>query len=1449
MTNPENQEPYVGPRPFKREESEFFFGRTREVNDLVSLISSYHVVLLYAQSGAGKTSLLKASLLPELEQEKFAVLEPARIRMQEALEIPVSEIENIFVFNALSYWNRGRYSQTELAKMTLATFVKNYRKSHDETAEKPLVLIFDQFEEIFTHHLDRWEDRENFFSQIEAALSSDTDMRVYFVMREDYIAELDPYAHMLPGKLRTRFRMEQLRRENALEAITGPLAAPSLEKKGLHFGKGVAEDLVEDLLKIRVQTPNGEKEVQGQFVEPVQLQVVCQALWHTLKKGEQEITFKHLNDFGNVNEALTKFYERTIKLAAKESGASEGTLRRWFDRVLITPDGNRSTVLQGKNDTGGIPNTAIAIFERERLLRSEPRDNRLWFELGQDRLIKPIQNSYKKWLADQPGEQIRVKLEKRADEWNRSGRPKELLFNSGDLLVAKEWVKAEPTSGSYSDALFALIKATEFEIKATEFENIEKEREKDRQLAQEQSLRADAEAARAAALELATKRETARAEAEKERAEAEKERAAALELAAEQEAARAEEKSKANRRLSYALAATAAMFILAMAFGFIARIQRVKAQSNYEQAEKNRVAAEKAVDIAQFRAREAQHQTEVAEKERRKALDEKERADAATKQEKASKEKAIAATARAVTAEKNAIKAQETETELRKKAEREGYYSRSRELAANALLQLNTDPELALLFAVKSAETTPPPDEKEPLLPPRESRDALIKAIEAQRTVSLIRPQNGPALAAQVSPDTQTVVTVNFSDKVEFWNAFKERTPQRTTRSVQGPASQIRSFAFSSNGKFAATTTGEAAQIWSIDDPTKYTELADKGLKITQAAVNSSGTLALTIGDDQFARLWDVNTKRIIVNLALESDPFSPPAQNQIYTAKFNPDESSVIITNDKIAVVWEINRESIDEWKKVEGPIDFFPQLSLGGHVKRVNSVAISSRTNLLATASEDATARLWDAGNGELKFQLLGHVGPVKDVNFSPDGTRVVTAGDDGTARIWDTATGLTKAVLRGHKKAVTGASFSADGKYVVTVSDDGTSRVWESRSDAGDEVLKGHTAAISDVAISPNGSIVTASYDGTARIWNTAGEQKAVLQGHRAVLNKVIISSAGNYIATAGADDTVWVWNSSGVMVRVIKGIETETAISDIAFSPDEKYLAVSFFQGGIRVWDIANGQTAAKFDPSEDESVKQIVFSPNGTLLAAVYFDLQGTVQLWDVARNQSEHVFTTISKGETAAPLLVNAVFSNDGKRLAVANAAGSAFVWTLTKQPAGPLKVDTHVPDLRNKVFFSSDDKYLVSLGKQKGWVWDAATGEIHVVLIGHTDDISSAAISKKGYVLAAGSENGAVQVWDIRSGERLAEFLGQTTFISAVAISDDNTKIVTASFDSTGRILSCNACGSIEQILEVARTRRFDQSTIDELNRILMRSTGSCTDCYDLPGLLQSARRLLIPN
>jgi WD40 repeat protein len=382
------ENPYVGPRPFERGEGAFFFGREREVQELLSLVVAHRVVLLYAASGAGKTSLLNAGLGPLLEQEEgFELLPTARVRALSASDPPKEA--NAYAFGVLTHL----MPEAELVgreRETLAGFLS--RRKHpvgEDGFPAPRALIIDQLEEVFTLYQERWSEREELFRQLAEALEADPLLRIVLAIREDYVAHLDPFSRLLPTALRTRTRLERLGRESALRAATEPA-----RRAGRSFAPDVAEKLVGDLLEMRVDTGGGQTQaVPGEYVEPVQLQVACRSLWSRLPAEATEITEEHRLVFGDVDQVLSQFYEETIAAAAARGKLSADDLRERFATAFITPLETRGTVYWTPTTTAGMPAEAIEEMDGRHLIRAEVRAGARWYELTHDRLIGPVRAS------------------------------------------------------------------------------------------------------------------------------------------------------------------------------------------------------------------------------------------------------------------------------------------------------------------------------------------------------------------------------------------------------------------------------------------------------------------------------------------------------------------------------------------------------------------------------------------------------------------------------------------------------------------------------------------------------------------------------------------------------------------------------------------------------------------------------------------------------------------------------------------------------------------------------------------------------------------------------------------------------------------------------------------------------------------------------------------------
>ena len=419
---PKPDNPYVGPRPFERGDERRFFGRKNETSQLLSLITAQKALLVYAQSGAGKTSLINAKLIPWLQNEGFEVFPPTRVRYA-AKDISLSDISNVYVFSALSGLLESGESPSGLVQTTFAKFLKRL----PEHGKSPRVLIFDQFEELFTSLPGRWQDRKGFFEQLATALTDkdegDPFLRAVFVMREDYIASLDPYVSLLPEKLRTRFRLERLGEKAALEAVVGPLEATTR-----HYGQGVAEKLVHDLQMTYALDEKGEyTPIVGEFIEPVHLQIVCERLWDELPDEVQEITAEHLKTSGDVDKALADFYSNVASQAASKTKISEGQVRDWVETRLITVAQTRGNVFRGQEETAGAPNALPEALEDLHLIRGELRGSGRWYELTHDRFIAPIRHSNRIWFS----QHIFPLLTK----WMKQHRPLVYSFSAASLVV------------------------------------------------------------------------------------------------------------------------------------------------------------------------------------------------------------------------------------------------------------------------------------------------------------------------------------------------------------------------------------------------------------------------------------------------------------------------------------------------------------------------------------------------------------------------------------------------------------------------------------------------------------------------------------------------------------------------------------------------------------------------------------------------------------------------------------------------------------------------------------------------------------------------------------------------------------------------------------------------------------------------------------------------------
>lgn len=442
--------PYVGPRPFTRSDVEAgreLFGRDWEVDELVNLLIAKRIVLLYAPSGAGKTSLIEAKLITRLKEEEFDVLPTIRVN-PERVSLPQNS----------QYWAKTnpyrlatllsleetlptseRTPILELVDLTLDGYLKRRRQATDSLSQ---LIIFDQFEEILTLNPAAQEAKAVFFAELSVVLR-DPDRWALFSMREDFIAGLDPYLRLLPTRLTTTFRLDLLKRAEALDAIRQPAT-----KFGAKFIDGADEVLVDEL---RTEQVMGKVTMpqRGQYVEPVVLQVACERLWEKLR-GVKRIEKAHLQLIGHVDRALAEFYSEKVQAIAQQTGTSERAIREWFGQHLITSQGLRGQVLREPVCTKDLPNRVIEALVQVHLVRPEQRRGLTWFELAHDRLIVPIVENNTAWMENQLNQ-----FQKQAMLWASQGRSSGAVVGAAALLQAEQWAHTHELTRDERDFLQA----------------------------------------------------------------------------------------------------------------------------------------------------------------------------------------------------------------------------------------------------------------------------------------------------------------------------------------------------------------------------------------------------------------------------------------------------------------------------------------------------------------------------------------------------------------------------------------------------------------------------------------------------------------------------------------------------------------------------------------------------------------------------------------------------------------------------------------------------------------------------------------------------------------------------------------------------------------------------------------------------------------------------------
>jgi WD40 repeat protein len=467
----------------------------------------------------------------------------------------------------------------------------------------------------------------------------------------------------------------------------------------------------------------------------------------------------------------------------------------------------------------------------------------------------------------------------------------------------------------------------------------------------------------------------------------------------------------------------------------------------------------------------------------------------------------------------------------------------------------------------------------------------------------LVEPQSTVISRAAFSPDGRTFAAGQEQHRVRIWrtddgnliaNLDVQTWPDEVSFSPDGHRLLV--------GSRWELSFNKVSSLWNLLDESRIASFQGHMSDTNGGVFSHNGQLIATVSLDGSARLWDGISGEFRGELGNESAGLKVRdaplhARDQDTNSAFRPDDRLLATASrDGTVRLWSV--EDLSELTVIRG------------HTGLVEHLEFSPDGRRLLTASHDGTARLWDI-DGVLTTQLI-HRSLPKFASFSRDGTLLVTIGDDGAARLWNVESGNETTKLEDRDAGpVQYAEFSPDGRWVATASQTGRIFLWDVKTGRVTGRFAGHSSEVRSVQFSPNGSyLLSTSLDGTARVWNTSTGAEVSELNPKGALRNAFFSPDGRLFIGGSNEGTVRLWNADGTPFTVLTG--RKNRISVLAMSPDGQLLASGSFDGTAQLWSIKNGDKPIQLK-GHDGPVTHLEFSPDSQTMLTASRD--GTVRIW------------------------------------------------------------------------------------------------------------------------------------------------------------------------------------------------------------------------------------------
>jgi WD40 repeat protein len=419
---------------------------------------------------------------------------------------------------------------------------------------------------------------------------------------------------------------------------------------------------------------------------------------------------------------------------------------------------------------------------------------------------------------------------------------------------------------------------------------------------------------------------------------------------------------------------------------------------------------------------------------------------------------------------------------------------------------------------------------------------------------SILRDHYDAVRQVAVSPDGCLLASAGNDGVVRIWDLLQEDLRAHRPLVLRGHEHTVEGVAFSPDGlRIASAGNDGTIRIWNARSDVDPLVLRGHHGPVWSVAFTPDGRRLVSGSDDGTVRIWDATA---VGDPDVRRGHIGP-----VWEVAASVDGRRLVSGGkDGTVRIWE--------------PADPASPQVLVGHQSDVHGVAFAPDGRSVASSGDDGTVRIWPADRAGEPVVLRGHTGLVFSVAFPPAGYGLASASNDGTVRVWNNSGDGEPTVLRGPSK-VRYVAYSPDGRWLSGSGDDGTVWIWPADRRGEPVVLHGHTGLVYNLTFSADSRwLASGGNDGTVRIWNVHDmTETAVLRGHQGIVWCVAFSPDGRYVASAGNDNTVRLWQVGGVGEPVVyrgHGASTEALRFDPRHSSQEYGLVTSHGDGTIRIW---------------------------------------------------------------------------------------------------------------------------------------------------------------------------------------------------------------------------------------------------------------------------------------